>query len=194
MPTLRALLLSELFPPAVGGSAVLFHGIYSRLADTDVLVLTDGPATPATPRERPGRRNVVRRPLATRRWGVVDPKGLWQHLRLAWHLRRLISRRQGLIHCARALPEGVAAMIAHAFGGPRYVCWAHGEDLASALTSRELTWLTKCVYRRATPALPHNRHTPPKPRAPGGPPTNHQNLHPARRPPPLSSNCYWTGL
>src|SRR2546425_7641297 len=175
MPTLRALLLSELFPPAVGGSAVLFHGIYSRLADTDVLVLTDGPATPATPREQSGRLNVVTRPLATRRWGVVDPKALWQHLRLAWHLRRLISRRQGLIHCARALPEGVAAMIAHAFGGPRYVCWAHGEDLASALTSRELTWLTKCVYRRATPPPAHRPKTPTKPGGRGGAPTKHPN-------------------
>src|SRR3989442_2429452 len=185
MPTLRALLLSELFPPAVGGSAVLFHGIYSRLADTDVLVLTDGPATPATPRERPGRRNVVRRPLATRRWGVVDPKGLWQHLRLAWHLRRLISRRQGLIHCARALPEGVAAMIAHAFGGPRYVCWAHGEDLASALTSRELTWLTKCVYRRATASLPNNRDTPTQLAAPGAPASHIPNSLTAAAPHPF---------
>src|SRR2546428_8285113 len=181
MPTLRALLLSELFPPAVGGSAVLFHGIYSRLADTDVLVLTDGPATPATPRERSGGHNVATRPLATRRWGVVDPKGLWQHLRLAWPLRRLISRRQGLIHCARALPEGVAAMIAHAFGGPRYVCWAHGEDLASALTSRELTWLTKCVYRRGPAARPHRRTNAAKPPAAGVAQTQHPTHPPAGR-------------
>src|SRR3989442_3480275 len=160
MPTLRALLLTELFTSGVGVGAVLFHGSYCRLADTDVLVLTDGPATPATPRERSGRLNVVTRPLATRRWGVVDPKGLWQHLRLAWHLRRLISRRQGLIHCARALPEGVAAMIAHAFGGPRYVCWAHGEDLASALTSRELTWLSQCVYRPGDPSRASTPSTP----------------------------------
>lgn len=179
MPTLRTLLLSELFPPAVGGSAVLFHGIYSRLVDTDVLVLTDGPLTQATARERSGRLNVVTRPLATRRWGVVDPKALWQHLRLAWHLRRLISRRQGLIHCARALPEGVAAMIAHAFGGPRYVCWAHGEDLASALTSRELTWLTKCVYRRATAALANSRNTATMLGALGVPETKIQIVHPA---------------
>jgi phosphatidylinositol alpha-1,6-mannosyltransferase len=179
MPTLRTLLLSELFPPAVGGSAVLFHGIYSRLVDTDVLVLTDGPLTQATARERSGRLNVVTRPLATRRWGVVDPKGLWQHLRLAWHLRRLISRRQGLIHCARALPEGVAAMIAHAFGGPRYVCWAHGEDLASALTSRELTWLTKCVYRRATAALANSRNTATMLGALGVPETKIHIVHPA---------------
>lgn len=36
-----ALLVSELFPPAVGGSAVLFDNIYSKLSDLPVAVLTD---------------------------------------------------------------------------------------------------------------------------------------------------------
>jgi phosphatidylinositol alpha-1,6-mannosyltransferase len=155
----RALLLSELFPPAVGGSAVLFQGIYSRLADTDVMVLTDGPAVALESARRAGPLRILTRPLATRRWGVLDPKGLWQHLRLAYQVRHLLSRRDGLVHCARALPEGVAAMIARLCGGAPYVCWTHGEDLASAMTSRELTFLTKCVYRVAAAALANSRNT-----------------------------------
>jgi hypothetical protein len=35
------LLFSVLFPPAIGGSAVLFENIYSRLAGVQVRVLTD---------------------------------------------------------------------------------------------------------------------------------------------------------
>src|SRR5262245_21918486 len=62
----RIVLLTELYPPAVGGSAVLFHGIYSRLDDADVTVVT---------------------PPATSRWGVIDPRGLAGHLRVAAGLR-----------------------------------------------------------------------------------------------------------
>ena len=51
------------------------------------------------------------------------------------------ARRVAMIHCGRALPEGLAALLCRRFGGPRYACWAHGEDIATALTSRELTLL-----------------------------------------------------
>ena len=86
---------------------MLFQGIYSRLADTDVMVLTDGPAVTLRVRTaRAGPLRILTRPLATRRWGVLDPKGLWRHLRLAYQVRHLLSRRDGLVHCARALPEG----------------------------------------------------------------------------------------
>jgi len=154
----RVVLLTELYPPAVGGSAVLFHGIYSRLGDADVTVVT---------------------PPATSRWGVIDPRGLAGHLRLAAQLRRQLPRRQGFVHCARALPEGVAAMMAQSLGGPGYVCWAHGEDLASALTSRELTWLTKMVYRRSTAALANSRNTAGMLTALGVPETKIHIVHPA---------------
>ena len=54
-----------------------------------------------------------------------------------------------MIHCGRALPEGLAALLCRRFGGPRYACWAHGEDIATALTSRELTLLMRMVYAGA---------------------------------------------
>ncbi|PYQ87564.1 MAG: hypothetical protein DMG03_05500 [Acidobacteria bacterium] len=80
---------------------------------------------------------------------------------------------------AVALPEGVAAMMAQSLGGPGYVCWAHGEDLASALTSRELTWLTKVVYRRSTAALANSRNTAGMLTALGVPETKIHIVHPA---------------
>ena len=106
----QVLLLSELFPPTVGGSAVLFHGIYSRLRDANVLVLTDGASTHRHG-ERQGELTVFRRPLATSRWGLFDPSALLHHFRIAFQLRMRTSRRSGVVHCARALPEGVAALL-----------------------------------------------------------------------------------
>ena len=154
------LLLTELFPPAIGGSAVLLQGIYSRVERAEVTVLTDGvPESTAPAADYGGRVRIVRHALATSRRGVLDPRGLWHHLGVAAHVRQLLPRNDGLVHCARAIPEGIGAMLARGLGGPRYVCWTHGEDLAGALTSRELTSLTKWVYRWADAALANSRNT-----------------------------------
>ena len=98
-------------------------------------------------------------PLATRSWGVRDLQGLRHHLRVAAQVRRLLPRRAGVVHCARALPEGLAAWIARMTGGAPYICWAHGEDLTSALTSREYAALTRLVFRGAAAALANSRNT-----------------------------------
>lgn len=153
----QLLLLSELFPPAVGGSAVLFHGIYSRVTDAHVAVLADGPAD--QPPGRDGTMTVAHAPLATRGWGILDRTALAHHIGVARRIRAMFRGKTGVVHCARALPEGLAALISRLLGGPRYVCWAHGEDLTTALGSREYTVLTRLVYRFASAALANSRNT-----------------------------------
>jgi len=182
--TPAVLLLTELFPPDVGGSPVLFEAIYSRLRDTAVVVLADnkGAARPvAVPRDAAGL-TVVRRPLATTRWGVRDPKALFNHVRVALETRKLArrlgSRREVIVHCGRALPEGVAAWISRRFGGPAYVCWAHGEDIATALQSREFTWLMKRVYRNAAANIANSHSTRRMLEAIGMPPGRIHVIHP----------------
>ena len=121
------LLLSELFPPAIGGSAVLFGEIYSRI-DAPVTVVSDG--------------------MKMDDYGIARPRALWRYSRLALELRRR-ARRMAMVHCGRALPEGLTALLCRRLGGPRYACWAHGEDIATGLMSRELTLLMRWVYRGA---------------------------------------------
>lgn len=134
----RLLLLSELFPPAIGGSAVLFGEIYSRLGDIPVTVLSDG--------------------VGMDDYGVRNPRALWRYLRLAFRLR-LAARGVKMIHCGRALPEGFAAWLCRRSGGPRYAVWAHGEDISTALTSRELTWLMRQVYGGADVVFANSANT-----------------------------------
>ncbi len=154
----RVLLVSELFPPAVGGSAVLFQGIYSRL-EAEVSVLTDGVPAGGPGFDWQGRLRVFRTPLATPHWGVRELAGLRHHVRVAARIRQLLPRRDGVVHCARALPEGLAAWFSRMTGGPPYVCWAHGEDLTTALTSREFAALTRLVFLGAAAALANSRNT-----------------------------------
>jgi phosphatidylinositol alpha-1,6-mannosyltransferase len=147
-PTPQVLLVSAIFPPAIGGSAVLLENVYRR-CKCDVVVLTDLNMAAARPAGRITR--VERTRLATTEWGVRSARGLIQYGRVAARIRSL-SRQLGpmtSVHCGRVLPEGVAAALAQAAGGQRFACWVHGEDLATALTSRELRWLTRQTLAKA---------------------------------------------
>jgi phosphatidylinositol alpha-1,6-mannosyltransferase len=156
---MRILLVTELYPPAVGGSAVLFEGIYTRLAGAEVTVLTDEHTSPASENGGVPPIPIVRRAIATRRWGVMDPKGLGHHLRVARQIRALARPIDAIVHCGRALPEGLAALFARRLFGQRYMVWCHGEELATAATSRELTFLARRIYRGAIGVFANSRNT-----------------------------------
>jgi phosphatidylinositol alpha-1,6-mannosyltransferase len=150
------LLVSQFFPPAIGGSANLLANVYSRLG-RPVTVLTDAGSSPS-PDGPTGSLDIRHARLATPHWGLAHPAGLLRHARTAALVRRLAHPR-AVAHCARVLPEGVAAWLSRKVGGPRYVCWSHGEDLATAGTSRELTLVTRLVLRGATCALANSANT-----------------------------------
>jgi phosphatidylinositol alpha-1,6-mannosyltransferase len=150
------LLLSQFFPPAIGGSANLLANVYQRLGRR-VTVVTDAGSSPS-PDGPTGSLDVNHARLATPHWGLANPAGTLHHLRTASLVRRL-ARGRAVVHCARVLPEGVAAWLASRAGGPRYVCWSHGEDLATAGTSRELTLVTRLVLRGAARALANSDNT-----------------------------------
>jgi phosphatidylinositol alpha-1,6-mannosyltransferase len=135
---------------------VLLHETYSRLRSIPVTVVTE-------PRERTPEdaalAGLIEHRIRGTHWGVSNSSALLRHWRTAVLLRRLNSNNRSIVHCARALPEGVAAWMSRRLGGPRYTCWAHGEDLALAKGSRELAMLTNRVYRGASVAIANSRNT-----------------------------------
>jgi len=153
------LLLSQVFPPAVGGSGVLLENVYSRITAADVTVFTDrGTCGGAEPRR--GALTIDRMEIDARRWGVLDLPSQRQHLRLARRILRFARHRHAVIHCARAQPEGVPALLARVWpGGPKYVFWAHGEELTTARTSRDFSAVMTWVHRGAAAAVANCRHT-----------------------------------
>ncbi len=153
------LLVTELFPPLAGGSAVLLHEIYARLAaEIDVTVLTD-PRSSATGslRAPSDALSIEHAEIGCREWGWLNAHGRGHSLRLAKRIRALGAGR--IVHCARSLPEGAAACLARLRGGPPYTVWTHGEDLGMALTSKELTLIVRLVYRCAAAAFANSRNT-----------------------------------
>src|SRR5260221_7235621 len=122
---LDVLLLSAQYPPTVGGSATLFYEAYRRLQHPNVRVMTDA----VTQRAKSESCAIIERQISTPYWGLARPGAISHHWSVAQALKTEVNARPAIVHCGRALPEGVAAWLGRKTGGPRYVCWAHGEDL-----------------------------------------------------------------
>lgn len=174
VPVRPALLLTELFPPAIGGTPVLFDAIYSQFLDVPVTILTDRETSPDDGVDRQAR--VVRGSIRTRRWGVLDGRGLLHHARVARDMRRL--EPTAIVHCARVMPEGVEAWLNRLAGGTPYVCWAHGEEIVTAGTSRELMFLATRVYCGALVNIANSHNTARMLESCGVPPSAIRVVHP----------------
>ncbi len=153
------LVVSEVFPPAIGGSGTLLENVYRRMPGRRVRVLAHE-APPGLP-PYAGPLEVQRVSMRAPDWGVIRPSSLRRHLRVARAIRGALADEPAVVHCARALPEGLSAAIALAGRGHGhgYICWLHGEELGFASTSRELTWLARRVYRGAAAVIANSQNS-----------------------------------
>lgn len=151
--TADLLVLTENFPPAVGGSAVLLHEVYRRLQGSELVIITPQRSTPP-----PAGYEVVHTPIdgTARGWRRIASLG--QHVRLARTIRRAASGRRAVVHCARVLPEGLPAALARVAFRLPFLCWVHGEEVMTAGVSREYSLGREGVFRAATGFLASSRN------------------------------------
>lgn len=150
-------LVSEWFPPVVGGSGELLANIYSRISTAQVDVITNrgGPEGVAGSDPSPLR-------VFSARFGAAAGLFSLRALRNQTQIARAIRRRAtpgAIIHCGRALPEGSAAWFSRVLGGPRFACWTHGEELSYAAQSRDLSWLLRHVHRSSVALFANSHNT-----------------------------------
>lgn len=155
---MNLLVLSEVFPPAIGGSGELLRNVYCRLEGLTIDVWADA-AADLPPASLDGPLRISRTPMRVADWGVLSWAGLRQHLRQAWRIRQATRSATTAVHCARALPEGVGAWLAKLTGGRPYLCWAHGEDVTAAETSREHSFLARRVLHGAAAVFANSGNT-----------------------------------
>ncbi len=158
--SVEILLVTELFPPAVGGSAALFANVYGRMPSVKVTVLADPISSQSSVPVGGLPRQWVR--IESRQRGALslgEARAIWRITRaIRSHTR---GNPRAFVHAARPLPEGLPALVACLLPlrSMRYVCWAHGEDLAAALTSREHAWLARRVCRNASTMIANSNFT-----------------------------------
>lgn len=159
MPPRKLLLLTEIFPPTVGGSGRLFWEVVSRLPAGQVVVATA--AVPgAAEFDRTHNLNVIRLPMALGDRGVRRPSSLKYYLKTAWRVTRLVKQHGiGLLVCGRNLPEGFVGYLANVLCGVPFAFVNHGEDIGVSRGSREMTWMTKRVMKRAVAAVANSFNT-----------------------------------
>jgi phosphatidyl-myo-inositol dimannoside synthase len=171
--TRRVLLVSEYFPPAIGGSAELLSNIYTRLSG-DLTVLTTVHDSGSQPSADP---TVVRLRFPTG-LGMFAPVALADTARLSRRIARLASDGT-VIYCGRALPEGTASWLHAKISRTPYACWTHGEELPVAASSRELSWLQRRVHRGAAALIANSHNTARLLEALGNPADKIHVVHPA---------------
>ncbi|HYP67453.1 MAG TPA: glycosyltransferase family 4 protein, partial [Thiobacillaceae bacterium] len=125
----RYLVLTELFLPTKGGTAVWFDEVYRRLGDKTTHIVTA--AVPGAAEHDRDHPNTVHR-LDLRRVAWLRPESLLMYARLFTRALWLAAtRRFTAVHAGRALPEGLVAWAVARLTFHKAVIYAHGEELTT---------------------------------------------------------------
>lgn len=141
----RLLVLTELFLPTRGGTAVWAAEVYKRLGGKEIHIVTaDVPGAAAVDAAHP---NTIHR-LSLKRVAWLHPESLAMYARFFFKsLRLALSHRFDAVHAFRALPEGLVAWAVARLTLRPVVIYAHGEELT--------TWGRGGKYKAMCFALRH---------------------------------------
>jgi phosphatidylinositol alpha-1,6-mannosyltransferase len=142
-----------------GGSGRWLWELYRRLPAFDVAVLA-GPAAGDAAFDAAAPLAIERLDRSFPSWGLLRPASARAYLSAARRLAALVDRhRPAVVHCGKCLPEGLVAAHVLRRSGIPFWCFAHGEELTLAETSRELRWWTRVVLGRAARIVANSRST-----------------------------------
>lgn len=125
--SLPLLMITELFLPTKGGTAVSFDDDFRRLGGKSVHIVTAAvPGDAEFDRDHP---NTVHR-LRLERSPWLRPESLLMYARLLGRsLRLMLTNRFTAVLAGRALPEGLVALTVGRVRGCKVLIYAHGEEL-----------------------------------------------------------------
>jgi phosphatidylinositol alpha-1,6-mannosyltransferase len=153
------LVLSEIFPPAHGGSGRFLWEIYRRLPREEYLFVV-GQHPDAEAFDATHNREFLRQPLAMRTRGIRSWANIKTYFGTARRLAKQIKKRQvRAVHASRNLHEGFTAYLIRKLTGTPYLLYCHGEDIGVSKTSRELAWMTRRVLGSAAGIIANSQNT-----------------------------------
>ena len=123
----RLLMITELYLPTKGGTAVMFEDDCRRLGGKSVHIVTA--SVPGDAEFDTGHPNSIHR-LVLRRNPWLRPESLLMYARLlSRSLGLVMTKRFTAVLAGRALPEGLVAWFVGRLRGCHVVIYAHGEEL-----------------------------------------------------------------
>lgn len=123
------LVITELFAPTKGGTAVWFDEVYRKLGGKDIHILAaEVPGSREVDTVHPNSIHRVR----FNRYAWLRPESLLIYLKLLLvGLGVVIRNRIGAVHAGRVLPEGLVGWLIARVAGKPLVIYAHGEEITT---------------------------------------------------------------
>ena len=152
----RYLVITELFLPTKGGTAVWFDEAYRRLGGKEIHIVTAD--VPGSADHDAAHPNTVHR-LVLRRHRWLRPESLGMYAKLLAASAALGLRyRFDAVHAGRVLPEGLVAWFVARLTGRPLLIYAHGEELTTwrqPMKMRAMLW----TYRHADLVIANSEFT-----------------------------------
>ena len=125
----RFLVVTELFLPTKGGTAVWFDEVYRRVGGKDTHIITAD--VPGAAEHDAAHPNSIHRLTLRRHWWL-RPESLGMYLKLlSLSLATALRHRFDAVHAGRVLPEGLVALIVARLIRRPLVIYCHGEELTT---------------------------------------------------------------
>lgn len=123
------LVITELYLPTKGGTAVWFDEVYRRLGGKEIRVVTAEVAGSAE-HDKQHPNDVHRLKLSRHQW--LKPESLAMYAKFFLRSLRLVLRRRPVaVHAGRVLPEGLVAWLVARIARVPVVIYAHGEEITT---------------------------------------------------------------
>lgn len=152
----RYLVITELFLPTKGGTAVWFDEVYRRLGGRQIHILT-AEVTGGAEHDRKHPNRVHRLRLRRYRWLRPESLGIYAKFLVA-SIATALRHRFDAVHAGRVLPEGLVGWVVARLIRRPLVVYSHGEELTTWRQPRKMRAMT-WTYRRADRVIANSEFT-----------------------------------
>lgn len=168
MPKCRNIILSQDFFPAVGGAHHWLYEVYKRWPENVVALVSDYSLQPdmierqiAFDQSNNGSLSINRHWQRFNELNLLNVRFYLKARQIHKLIRKYSFPKYVTLHSLRAYPEGfVAALYKRLYGKKtQLVIYAHGEEVVTAETSRQLTLMASFAYRSADFIIANSQST-----------------------------------
>lgn len=156
---MRHALVTEVWPPEIGGSAQLFDKLYGQnFPPSDVVHVIAGGGRNHHALDASYPMPVTRFSSERVSWMKPESAKLYADM-LATTLRVCARERVEVLHCGRVIPEGIVGLAVHRALGTPYTVWVHGEEVSIFMRYAMKKRIMPEVFRHARAVFANSSFT-----------------------------------